>query len=321
MTNNTDGKGLNNSNWKQAALVLHKQGVSWRKIAKLLNKPKSSVSDFLRLEIKGYTRPVELEKVVTKTKPRILVYDVETAPILGYCWSLWNNNIGLNQIHSDWHLLSWAAKWLGEEDVYYEDQRGKENVEDDKELLQGIWNLLNECDFVITQNGKKFDQKKLNARFVINGMQPPSSYRHIDVLQIAKAQFGFTSNRLQYMTDLLCKKYKKSSHAKFSGFELWTECLKDNKEAWQEMENYNVLDILSLEELYGILSPWDNKLPVFDVYDDQPSDNSGWTKDGFVYSNLGKYERFRNTETGQQRRGSVNLLSKEKRNSLLRNIV
>ena len=217
--------------------------------------------------------------------------------------------------------MSWAARWLGEDDVYYEDQRGKKNVEDDKDLLRGIWKLLDECDFVITQNGKKFDQKKLNARFVINGMQPPSSYRHIDVLQIAKAQFGFTSNRLQYMTDLLCKKYKKSSHAKFSGFELWSECLKDNKEAWQEMEDYNILDILSLEELYEILAPWDNKLPVFEVYNDEPSDNSEWVRDGYVYSNQGKYERYRHTKTGQQRRGSINLLSKDKRSSLLRNIV
>lgn len=57
MTNNTDGKGLNNSNWKQAALVLHEQGVSWRKIAKLLGVSKSTVSDNLRKEVKGYVKP------------------------------------------------------------------------------------------------------------------------------------------------------------------------------------------------------------------------------------------------------------------------
>jgi len=161
----------------------------------------------------------------------------------------------------------------------------------------------------------------LNARFVIHGMKPPSTYRHIDVLQIAKSQFGFTSNKLQYMTETLCKKYKKSGHAKFSGFELWSECLRGNIDAWSEMENYNILDILSLEELYSIISPWDAKLPNFAVYNDEPSDNEEWVKDGFVYSNLGKYDRYRNTITGQQRRGNVNLLSKEKRDSLLRNIV
>ena len=302
-------------NWKQEALKLAKTGKSWRKIAEILEISKSTVSDFLRKEFKTK------EEVVEQKGPRVLIYDIETAPLLGYCWSLWDNNIGLNQIHSDWHVLSWAAKWMGEDDVYYQDQRDVQNVEDDKQLLQGIWKLLDECDFVITQNGKKFDQKKLNARFVIHGMKPPSTYRHIDVLQIAKSQFGFTSNKLQYMTETLCKKYKKSGHAKFSGFELWSECLRGNVEAWTEMENYNILDILSLEELYSIISPWDAKLPNFDVYDDEPSDNEEWVKEGFVYSNLGKYDRYRNTVTGQQRRGNVNLLTKEKRNSLLRNIV
>lgn len=301
-------------NWKQQAIELAKTGKSWRKIAELLNVSKSTVSDYLRKEFKSV-------EVTPKKGPRVLIYDIETAPLLGYCWSLWDNNIGLNQIHSDWHVLSWAAKWMGEEDVYYQDQRDAKNVEDDKQLLQGIWKLLDECDFVITQNGKKFDQKKLNARFVIHGMKPPSSYRHIDVLQIAKSQFGFTSNKLQYMTETLCKKYKKSGHAKFSGFELWSECLRGNIEAWSEMENYNILDILSLEELYSIISPWDAKLPNFSVYDDEPSENEEWVKDGFVYSNLGKYDRYRNTITGQQRRGNANLLSKEKRDSLLRNIV
>lgn len=302
------------TDWKDKAIELAKTGKSWRKVADLLGVSKSTVSDYLRKEFKS-------EEVIVKKGPRVLIYDIETAPLLGYCWSLWDNNIGLNQIHSDWHVLSWAAKWMGEEDVYYEDQRNVKNVEDDKELLQGIWKLLDECDFVITQNGKKFDQKKLNARFIIHGMKPPSTYRHIDVLQIAKAQFGFTSNKLEYMTKTLCKKYKKSGHAKFSGFELWSECLRGNIEAWSEMENYNILDILSLEELYSIISPWDGKLPNFAVYDDEPSNNDEWVKEGFVYSNLGKYDRYRNTLTGQQRRGSLNLLSKEKRDSLLRNIV
>lgn len=301
--------------WKVKAIELARTGKSWRKVAEQIGISKSTVSDFLRKQFKVEEKPPK------KTGPRVLIYDIETAPLLGYCWSLWDNNIGLNQIHSDWHVLSWAAKFLGEDDIYYQDQRNAENVEDDKEILKGIWKLLDECDFVITQNGKKFDQKKLNARFIIHGMKPPSAYRHIDVLQIAKAQFGFTSNKLQYMTDTLCTKYKKSGHPKFSGFELWSECLKGNLEAFSEMENYNILDILSLEELYLIISPWDAKLPNFDVYDDEPSNNEEWVKEGFVYSNLGKYDRYRNTVTGQQRRGSVNLLSKIKRDSLLRNIV
>lgn len=305
------------SSWQEQAEGLAREGISWRQIAKHLDKPRSTVSDYLRKVFKASTIP-QKEK---KDGPKILIYDIETAPLLGYCWSLWQNNVSLNQIYSDWHVLSWAAKFLGEDTVYYQDQRDAVNVEDDYELLQGIWKLLDECDFVITQNGKKFDQKKLNARFLIHGMKPPSAYRHIDVLQITKAQFGFSSHKLQYMTDLLCKKYKKSTHAKFSGFELWKECLAGNIEAYHEMEEYNTLDILSLEELYLLVAPWDSRLPVFEVYTDDVVPDDDWVLEGYVYSNLGKYERFRNVKTGQQRRGQENLLSKEKRKSLLRNIV
>ena len=141
-------------------------------------------------------------------------------------------------------------------------------MEDDSSLLVNIWKLLDKADIVITQNGKSFDQKKLYARFVMNGMQPPSSSKHVDTCEIARRRFGFTSNSLEYMTEKICKKYKKLKHAKFAGFKLWTECLKGNKKAWNEMEKYNKNDVLSLEELYTVLMPWHNSIN-FDLYNEK----------------------------------------------------
>src|SRR5690606_2512370 len=106
--------------------------------------------------------------------------------------------------------------------VMYQDQRKAKDVRNDKELLRGIWNLLDEADIVITQNGKAFDVKKLNARFLLNGFQPPSSYRHIDTKILAKKTFALTSSKLEYMTSKLCTKYKKLSHKKYPGFSLWS---------------------------------------------------------------------------------------------------
>ena len=48
--------------WREKALELHHQGMSWRQIAKQLGKPKSSVSDYLRKEVKGYVKPSEVVK-------------------------------------------------------------------------------------------------------------------------------------------------------------------------------------------------------------------------------------------------------------------
>lgn len=254
-------------------------------------------------------------------KPKVLVFDIETAPIAGYVWSLWNNNVGLNQIESDWYILSWCAKWLGEEEIFYQDQRKCKNIEDDRKLLKGIWELLDEADVVITQNGKSFDVKKLNARFVINGFEPPSSYQHIDTRLIAKKRFGFTSNKLEYMTDKLCT-LKKSKHAKFSGFELWKQCLAGNLEAFKEMEDYNRMDVLSLEELYYKLIPWDNSVN-FNSYHDSLTNvcscgSQEYKRAGFHVTNTGKYQRYKCKSCGKEYRDNENLLSKNKRKSLLR---
>ncbi|MEM4726497.1 MAG: ribonuclease H-like domain-containing protein, partial [Nitrososphaerales archaeon] len=182
--------------------------------------------------------------------PKVLLFDIETAPMLGYIWSLWDNDIALNQLYSDWHILSWSAKWLNapEDQVMYMDQRYAKKIEDDSEILKYIWQLLDKADIVITQNGKSFDQKKLNARFIMNKFQPPSTYKHIDTKMLAQKYFGFTSTKLEYMTNKLCTKYKKLKPKKFSGFEMWRECLAGNMEAWKEMELYNKHDVLSLEE-------------------------------------------------------------------------
>lgn len=255
------------------------------------------------------------------TGPKVLLFDIETAPMLGYVWSLWENNVSLDQLKKDWHILSWSAKWLHEKTIMYADQRKAKNIENDKDLLQKIWKLLDEADIVITQNGKSFDHKKLNARFVFHGFQPPSTYKHIDTMLIAKKHFAFTSNKLEYMSNNLNTKYKKLKHSNFPGFSMWIECMAGNPKAWKEMEKYNKHDVLALEELYYKLIPWDNSLD-FNVYHDKTSNlcsscgSSHFVSNGHYYSATGKFSRFRCVDCGKEIRGRENLLSKDKIKSL-----
>jgi uncharacterized protein YprB with RNaseH-like and TPR domain len=170
-------------------------------------------------------------------------------------WGLKDQNIGLNQIVKDWQVMAYGAKWLGKREVFYEDTRKAS----EKLILQGIWKLLDEADIVITQNGKSFDSRKLNARFIHYGMRPTRPYKHIDTYLLVKAVADFTSNKLEYLTDKLCVRYKKLSHSKFPGMSLWTECLKGNIKAWNEMKKYNIHDVLSTEELYNAVKAWGPK--------------------------------------------------------------
>lgn len=256
------------------------------------------------------------------SNPRVLFVDIETAPIVAQVWKIFDENIGVGQIKNDWHILSWSAKWRGESKIMYADQRRAKNIENDKPLLQQIWKLLDEADIVIWQNGKNFDHKKLNARFVINGMQPPSSYRQIDTRDIARKYFGFTSNGLEYLSDKLCTRYKKLKHKKYAGFELWRECLAGNMDAWRHMEKYNKYDVLALEEVYEKLAPWDNSINT-EVYSDGSKPDTCFScggthiqSRGFYFTNAGKFQKYRCMGCGKEIRSKDNLISKERRKSL-----
>ena len=251
---------------------------------------------------------------------KILFIDIETAPMLVYTWGIWEQNIGLNQIVKDSHLLSFAAKWLDKPEMYYADQRNARSMEYDKPLLKQIWNLLNEADIVIGHNSKEFDTKVVNTRFIINGMQPPSTYKQIDTKELTKKSCRFVSNKLEYLSDQVCEKHKKHKHHKFSGFELWKECLAGNMDAWDEMEKYNKIDVLALEELYLKMQPWGNTYnPDLYTSGTVSSCTCGckiFTKKGFRYTAVGKYQAYKCTRCGAKRASRTNLMDKNKRDSL-----
>lgn len=256
-------------------------------------------------------------------KAKILILDIETAPNLGYVWGLWDQNIALNQIESEWFILSFSAKWLGKKEIMYLDSRNQKNIEDDTKILKKLHKLLNEADVVIAHNGDKFDIKKINARFILNGFKPPKPFRTIDTLKIAKKHFAFTSNKLEYLTDKLCTKYKKQKSKKFNGFSLWKECLNGNKKAFKEMELYNKYDVLSLEELYMKLEPWGNTIN-FNVYNSDGTTCScgskNVVKNEHRYTNTSKKQLYQCRDCGKNYCSGENLLDKKLKKTMLKNI-
>lgn len=188
--------------------------------------------------------------------PKVLIFDIETSPMLTYVWGLGDQYVGLDQLHTDRYIIAWGAKWLGQSQVMYQDQRNKRDYKNDKELVKAIWKLLDEADIVITYNGESFDSRRLNARFMAYGMKPPSPYRHIDVYKVSRAKADFPSHKLAYQANRLCTTYPKLSHSEYPGLSLWVECMAGNKKAWAAMRTYNIHDVLSTEELYNKLKAW-----------------------------------------------------------------
>ncbi|AQT27789.1 DNA polymerase exonuclease subunit [Ralstonia phage RS-PI-1] len=258
------------------------------------------------------------------TAPRILIADIETAPILANVWRTWKENVGLNQIEHDWYLLSYSAKWLGAKRVIYHDQSRAKDMENDYDLMLKLHRLLDEADIVVAHNGKKFDMRKINARFILNGLPPPSPYVVIDTMLEARKHFAFTSNRLLYLTENLCTE-KKLEHAQFPGFELWKQCLAGNKAAWAEMKKYNIQDTVSLEELYLKLRPWMEGHPNVAAYSDpdRPAcpkcGSHSVIQKGYRHTQTGRYARFLCNDCGGWSRGRSLVNTKEVRSNLLIN--
>lgn len=259
-------------------------------------------------------------------QPRIVTLDIETAPLEAYCWGLWEQNLGLEMVATDWTILSFSAKWLGEKKVIYADTggRGKKHVRDDRALLAQLWDILDNADIVVAQNGAAFDLKRINSRLITAGFRPYSPIRVIDTMLVAKKTFGFTSNKLAHLTSKLTKT-KKLQHKRFPGFALWAACLQDNPKAWAEMKRYNIADTLATEELYLKFRPWVDGHPNVAVYSDSEEvqcPKCGGTKlqrRGFARTQTGQYPRFQCKECGGWARGRQTANSKAKRASLLAN--
>lgn len=275
------------------------------------------------VEIGGFAKNRdELVESETPALPKILVMDLETSNIIAKVWGLFNQNIGLNQVVEHSSIFSYAAKFIGEDKIYYNDTFKKKNKRDDKELVKELINLLNQTDFVLTHNGVRFDLPRIRARAAINRLTPPKKTQDIDTLQIAK-KMGFDSKKLEHLTHMLCTKHKKLVKKQFPGQELWNEFEAGNEDAQKEMKEYNILDILSLEELYvDHLAPYDELTPNFSSFNDSPlftcnCGNDTFRPVGYHITKKSKFEKFQCTKCGKTHRSSKNLHNKAKRESLL----
>lgn len=187
---------------------------------------------------------------------KILILDIETAPSLAYVWKLWDENIPLDRLISSGYLLCYAAKWHKKKEVIFKDKR-------DSDMHQSIHDLMSEADAIVHYNGNRFDIPILNKELLMQGMSPPSPAKQIDLFQVVKSKFKFTSNRLDHVTQELGLGGK-SGH---SGFKTWIGAMNDDEKAWNSMRKYNIQDIKITEKLYNRLLPWIEGHPNHNLYE------------------------------------------------------
>ena len=201
------------------------------------------------------------------TKPRILVYDLETSPLQGYVWRPWKTN--LISLKQDWRLLTVSWTWLGERAVHVV---GLDDFEDyipgsldDYNLAVLIRDLFDEADIAVTHNGNAFDQPKARTRMVSHELDPPSVFREVDTLKVARKEFAFTYNSLEKLASALGLGVKGKP-----GFGVWEGCMAGDSTAWKAMKRYCRNDVVLLRELYLRLLPWMTNHPNMAMISDKP---------------------------------------------------
>lgn len=256
--------------------------------------------------------------IVESWKARILFLDIETSAILARVWGLFDQNIGLNQVIEDWSLLSYGAKFSDDDTMFYLDQRYATHHTDDRQLVEGIHDLISHADIICAHN-ISFDWGKLNAKFIRYEL-PPLHPRQICTLNMARRLMkkGVTSKKLEFLAKWLGVT-PKEAHKKFHGMELWNECLKGNMEAWEEMQIYNQGDVITLEEVFYKLVKYDDKTNLI-IYQHKNECICGavdFVRDGYKVTNTGKKIRFRCGSCGKVYNSKIEEVPKNIRSSLL----
>ena len=252
--------------------------------------------------------------------PNILILDLETAPIKAYVWRLWKENISLDQISSDWFMLTWSAKWLYSADVMSDRLTSEEAIaEDDSRIIRSLWELLNKADIVIAHNGVSFDVPKANARFIKWGLPPTRPYQQVDTRIIASKQFGFSSNKLEALARMF------GIPGKFdTDFNLWVGCINGDEESLNYMETYNRQDVIVLEEVYLRMRSWIKGHVNLNLYSDGKSPvcpNCGSKNlhqdGGYYYTPAGRYKTLRCECGAVSRERSSDLTPDERKNIVI----
>jgi DNA polymerase elongation subunit (family B) len=193
---------------------------------------------------------------------RILVFDIETSPNMAYVWGCLKQYINPNQLIATSDVMCWAAKWLGERKVIYE---ARQHDADDHRICEVLRDLFNEADIVVAHNGRAFDIKRMNTRWIRYGIDPPSPYQVVDTCKLAQSLFSFSRSKLESIAQELGLGGKAGT----GGFETWIQCMAGDEKAWKRMGKYCRQDVTLLEQVYLRMRAWDKRSPNVSLdYDD-----------------------------------------------------
>jgi hypothetical protein len=233
-------------------------------------------------------------------KPKILIYDIETAPNLAYVWGKYDQNV--IDFKEQRSLLSFSYSYVGSNTIHHCNRSGDKS---DLLLVTKLADLLQEADIVVAHNGDQFDRKVLKTRMLYHGMNPLKPNCSVDTKKAAKLYFSFNGNSL----DDLCQYLGIGSKLKNMPFSVWLGCMADKRSSWSLMKKYNNHDVYLLKRVYKRLLPWIENHPTLLEPGERGkclqcgSDNLQYR--GVFRAAKGVYRRFRCKSCGKWGKGAT----------------
>ncbi len=235
-------------------------------------------------------------------KPRILLYDIETMPLLTYTWSRFND-IRPEMVIKESSIITIAYKFLGEKSVHLISvidypERYAMDPYDDSEVLQDFLPILESADIIVAHNGDKFDNKIIAGRLLANGLSPMPIITALDSLKMLRSNVKMSSLSLDYFAKLKGLGTKGSISWKD-----WRGAAEGDVASVKRMGKYNKQDVVLLEKVFNMILPYTTlgrKLNSTHFHGgDCPSCASkNVHKRGYTYTMSGKKQRFQCTDCG-----------------------
>lgn len=229
--------------------------------------------------------------------PKILFFDIEITPMVSYTWGRWQQNVSLEQTIQESYMLCWSASWMHSNEVFGDCLTSEEAIiGDDSRVVKSLWKFIDEADIIVAYNGIDFDVKKINGMFFTHGLKPPSPYKVVDPCRVARAKFGFSSNKMDALA-----KYLGISMKIGTDFSLWKRCMNGSREALDYMLEYNKKDVDILKQIYIRMLPYINSHPNVCNYVDSKmacthcgeTHNYEKIENHFYYTDVNKYQIYR----------------------------
>jgi len=237
-------------------------------------------------------------------KAKILLFDIETIPNLNEAMKVWcqlGAFPGRTMKATVTSLLCVGYKELGSKKTYcvnaWDFDSWEKDINDDEKITKAIYEIMKEADGVITHNGKRFDWKYLQTKFLMHGLDPLPKLPHVDTCAVARSNLFSFSNKLDYLGQYFVKDKKLEN----GGWDLWVKCSKRIKKYQNLMERYCKQDVDLLEKLFFKLRPLTKGLPSQFV--DNESENfdivcpkcgsADYSHYGWRYTATTKYRRMK----------------------------